>query len=166
MIKKVLLRNRKKHTARCVASTRSAVLPWGGRSTPVLSGGGGVPHSPILAGGYPSPVLCVGWGGVPQSYPGWETCPGVPPSWEWVPPWPGLGYPPPPSQNCGTPGQDWGNPPGKDLGPETWERTWNWGVPTVDRQTDACENITFPSYYYAGGPDSFRYQNNRVVHLL
>ena len=103
---------------------------------------------------------------------------GVPPGQEWgIPPWSGLGYPP--DQDWGTaqkgsgtrdqgknlglgypqkgPGtRDLGKnlglgTPRKDMGPETWERTWDWGTPHVDRQTDACENIAFPSYYVRGG---------------
>ena len=46
--KTVLLRERKRHTARCVASTRSVILGGGGGGVPTL-GGGGVP---TLVGGY------------------------------------------------------------------------------------------------------------------
>ena len=75
--KKVLLRKCKRHTARCVASTPSAALSWGG--TPSLAG---VPPCPDLARGYPIP----GQGTPPPSGPGW----GPPP-----PPLsgPGLGTP-------------------------------------------------------------------------
>ena len=52
--KKVLLCDRKRHTAHCVASTHSAVLFWG---------------KPCPDWGYPNPVLAGG------TYP----CPGVPP---------------------------------------------------------------------------------------
>ena len=71
--KKVLLRERKRHTARRIASVRYAALSCGGGypiwgvAQPGLDGGGtpshvwGVPHN----GGYPGQVLMVG--GVPQS---------------------------------------------------------------------------------------------------
>ena len=90
--KKVLLRERKRHTAHWVVSAHSAVC--------LGEGGTSVPAEGV------TPVLF--WsGGIPV-----------------------LGYPPPP---VGTgvhppPGQDWGTPR-KDLGPETWERTWDWGTP-------------------------------------
>ena len=51
--KKVLLPDRKRRTARCVASTRSAVLPWG-ESVP-QSWLGGTPVLSQRRGGYPSP---------------------------------------------------------------------------------------------------------------
>ena len=106
--KKVLLR----HTARRIASTRSAVLSWRG-NTPVLARGrgylspvpagegvlqswpGGTGDTPVLSqpGEYPSPGQ-----GVPQTYPGQ----GIPLSW--VPP-----------------GQDWGTP------------AWHWSTPSWDR---------------------------------
>ena len=76
----------------------------------------------------------------------------------------GLGYPPPgtgvpPGWDLGTSrklpgtrdrGKDWGTPPPA--------RTWNQrpgkkpgtGVPPWCGQTDACENITFPSCYVRG----------------
>ena len=72
--KKVLLRERKRHTARCVASARYAALSNGG--------GGGVPH-PVMMGVVPHPVMVGGtpgsppiqtWDGVPL-----QTCDGVPP---------------------------------------------------------------------------------------
>ena len=95
--KKVLLRERKRHTDRGISSTTR------GGTTPV-----GVPLGQVQ------------WG-----YPRWGT------------PRPGLtgGYP-----KWGTPpagaGPGWGTPP--DLA----------GIPPlgVDRQTDTCQNITFPSY--------------------
>ena len=50
--KKVLLRDRKRHTARHVASTRSAVLSLGrGGGTPVPAG-----VAPVPAGRYPYPL--------------------------------------------------------------------------------------------------------------
>ena len=87
--KKVLLRERKRHTARRIISARSAVT-----------------------------------GGIPQS------CPGGTPVLSWPGGTPfisGLGVP---YSQLG----DWGTSK-KDLGPETWERTYDWGTPLpgVDR---------------------------------
>ena len=81
--KKVLLRERKRHTDRCVASARYAV-PVGGTPLsclgPDLDGGGGGTPFPGPGGGYPSQV----WTGrVPH------------PAGEEVPL--GMGYPPPPT---------------------------------------------------------------------
>ena len=91
--KKVLLRERKRHTARRVASARYATL--GGGGTPSSHGGWGVPHPVMVGGGtisshgwgvvprVPSPTIqtwpggtpsshCGGWGGVtPSSHGGW-----------------------------------------------------------------------------------------------
>ena len=50
---------------------------------------------------------------------------GTPPPSRGTPGWTWLGYPPPPGPGQGTP-------------------------PGVDRQTDTCQNITFPSYYVRG----------------
>ena len=105
---KKLLHDRKRHTARCVASTRSAVLSRGGGGVVSQScpGRGG--------GGYPCPA-------VPPSQPGL----GYPSSWDWSTPPPpvGTGYPPQAGNGVAS------LPPGKDLGPETRERTWDWGIP-------------------------------------
>ena len=66
--KKVLLRERKRHSTRCIASTPSAVLSWG-RGTPSLAGG-----YPILAWwGYPIPSQGVPYLGLPLSREGtWD----------------------------------------------------------------------------------------------
>ena len=132
--KKVLLRDRKRHTARRVAGARSAFLSWGG-GTPVqaVGPGGGVVQSQL--GGFP--VLSWPEGSSWQAYPPAGT--GVSPSaGTGVHPQkgpgtrnlvknPGLEYP------WKGPGKEPETrvPPGKDLEPETWERTWNWGTPTV-----------------------------------
>ena len=111
--KKVLLHERKKHTACRVPSTHCAALSnpdlvggtgsqvWGGYPIPgpggyPVPGPGWVPHP--RSGGYPIPG-----GGVPHPDLGW----GTPPTWTWdgVPhyldlrwgtslPRPGMGYPP------------------------------------------------------------------------
>ena len=154
--KKVLLRDRKRHTARRVESTDSAVL------SRVGGGGGGLP-SPVLARRVP-----LSWG-TPQLGLGYH-----PLGQEWGTPWGQASDTPQLGQDLGTPQkgpQTWGwsipaertwirdlgknlglgYPNRKDLGPETWERIWDWGTPPhVNRQTDACENITFPSYYVRG----------------
>ena len=110
--KKVLLRERKRHTDRGVSSTpsvtRGGVVPL----PPARSEGGtqdGVLPRPGLPGG----------GGTQGGVPPW-TWPGYPLSdLAGVPPRLDLaGVPPPP--------------------------------PGVDRQTDTCQNITFPSYYVHG----------------
>ena len=159
--KKVLLRERKRHTARGVASARYAVLSNGkgrgvthpvmmvggtpsshgrGGDTPSSHGGGwGVPH-PDLAGGTP-----------PPSRPCWGI-PLVPPiqTWDGVPPTPGMGYPHHPDLGWGTPPtqtldvvppiQTWdGVPPYLRWGPPTWDGVsphpdLGWGTPhTWDR---------------------------------
>ena len=124
--KKVLLRERKRHTARRVASARYADLsPDGGGGgryrIQSLMGGGGVPHPVLDKGCTPSSP---GWGdtphlvldagypiqsqwGVPQVYWSWMEYPPV--SRMGVPPCPDLGWgsPPPPSN----PDMGWGTPP-------------------------------------------------------
>ena len=102
--KKVLLRERKRHTARRVASARYAALSsgWGGYPIP----GWGVPQSGLDGGWYPPPhhpdqgtpphhTNLAGGGDSPlPSRPGMGH-----------PPW--LGYPPPPSRpGQGTPPRD------------------------------------------------------------
>ena len=123
--KKVLLRERKRHTARRVSSTPPAVLSGGGAPYPWL-GGGGVPHpwpgyshpdlagegTPSLAGVLPCPNLPGGGGasslaaGIPPPHldparvpPPILTWSGGAPSLARVPPiWTWLGYPPPPER--------------------------------------------------------------------
>ena len=110
--KKVLLRERKRHTARCEASARYA---GGGRGYPIQSWWGeglphpvmvGVPH-PVMVGGTPSshgggyPIQsCWGgtlgppyhlpspWGYPPPSRPGWGVPPPTIQTWPGVPPTP------------------------------------------------------------------------------
>ena len=82
--KKVLVRERKRHTAHCVASARFA--DGGGGTPSSLGQGRGVPH-PVLDGGVPHPVLdrrATPWVGVPP----FLILDGVPPVWTWdgVPP--------------------------------------------------------------------------------
>ena len=88
--KKGLLRERKRHTARLVASARYAggvPRPRSGRGYPVQ--GLGVPHP--RSGGYP----ILGPEGYPSDPP-IQTWDGIPPdqTWDGVPPTrPGMGYP-------------------------------------------------------------------------
>ena len=146
--KKVLLRERKRHTARCVASACYAALSpdvgwrgypiqswmggtpyhegWGppsaGWGTPCLDLGRGYPHLD-LGRGYP---LCT-WDGVPPCQEGWDTpqsTPGMgvpPPIWTWVT------VHPPPCQLDGVP-----------------------SPPKVGK-THTCENITSRHPSNAGG---------------
>ena len=95
--KKVILRERKRHTTCRVASARYADLS----PDPVLDGGGdGTPSSPGQRGYIIQSWMGVPWG--PPSRAEW----GYPPTWTWdgVPPSrPGMGYP------TSSPGM--GNPP-------------------------------------------------------
>ena len=121
--KKVLLRERKRHTARHVASTPYVVLT--GYPPPAR-----VPPQPGYPPGQGTPPARVppppGWTcqGTP---PGW-TCQGTPPGcpmafWEMLQSIMGYGYPPPVDRQI-----------------DGWMDGW----------TDACQNITFPSYYVRG----------------
>ena len=179
--KKVLLRERKRHTARRVASARYAALSngggaggypiqswWGEGGTPIQSWWGvpkGTTHHPDLARGYPGyPPTIHTWTGVPPHHPhlagSWGT-----PSLSRVPlplSRPGMGYP---TQTWSTPTQTCDRvPPWPRLGmgsPLTWDRvpctqTWDWIPPQtmVNRQTFPSINITFPRTMYAGGNNS------------
>ena len=66
--------------------------------------------TPVLAEEYPSP----GWG-IPQCW----------------------GYSSPVLYSSPVPGL--GHPLGKELGPETWERTWDWGTPGKDLEPETWE---------------------------
>ena len=128
--KKVLLCERKSHTARRVASTRHAV-PIGG-TPPILR--------PDLDGGCPLPRS--GWWGTPSQV--WMGLPpsqvrtgGVPPSQVWMQ---GRGYPP--------------SRPGKGVPPiQTWER----GIPIrKDVGTPCQEGCGYPLSGRMGFPQSGR----------
>ena len=147
--KKVLLLERKRHTARHVANTTHYAVPVEGTPFsilgPDLDGGGGVPH-PADGGGYPWPGM-----GYPTFWPKM----GVPsisrmgysPCWDW------MGYPPPIWKDGVTPNfEGWGIP------------CWVWmGIPLVNSgwgkctppprsgQTDIPKyNHYLPSYYVRG----------------
>ena len=133
--KKVLLRERKRHTARRVASTRYAALSnpdlvGGNPSRPCQGGTLGTPHHPDLVGGQvPHPDLVRGYPryhppsrpgqGYPRYSPTIQTWDGVPPTWDGVPP--NLGQGTPPDLRWGTPlpRPEMGYPP-----TQTWD-----GVP-------------------------------------
>ena len=128
---KVLLRERKRHTARSVSSTQYAVLSWGGGGYLIPGWGGGVPHlgvplsCPDLARGYPCPDLARGYpiSGYPLPHPdlprgGGTSSQGTP-----HPDLTRNGVPIPPSRSGVPPEGNWdqsvGYPLGRDLGPVT-----------------------------------------------
>ena len=126
--KKVLLRERKRHTARRVASTRYAALSnpdLVGGGTPSRPGQGGVPptHHPDLVGGgtpgIPTPTIQTWSGGLPHPDLAWGGTLGTPQTgMEYPPTWDGVL---PLDLGWGTPHLDLGwVPPYLDLG---------WGTP-------------------------------------
>ena len=132
--KKVLLRKRKRHTARRVVSTPSVVLPRYPPGTGYLGYPGQVPPQGGTQGGY---LTWVPPGGVPRGGTRVRYPPrGVPGS---VTPPGGVRVPPAASWHSGKCCKHYGI----------------WVPPPVDRQidgwTDACQNITFPRTTYAGG---------------
>ena len=159
--KKVLLRERKRHTDRRVASTRYVASV----------GGGGVPPSRSRWGGGHPPSRSR-WGGVPPSRSRWGG--GAPPH-----PGPGGGR----GAGQGTPpiqvqveggGVGWGTPPHPGPGggqgrapPQSRSRWGGWGAPRVppppmwtDKQT---ENITSSRTTYAVGNNcSFKKFNKNM----
>ena len=146
--KTVLLRERNRHTARRVASARYA----GGEVPHPRSGRWVLPH-PRSGGYYPIP----GPGGTPSQvrggvlpHPRLRGYPPARPRMGYPPARPGMGYPParpgmgyPPLTR---PGMGYVPLPQPDL---------RWGTPSpaasVDRNTDSCQNITFPRTTSAGG---------------
>ena len=143
--KKVLLRERKRHTARRVVSTPSVVLP--GYPPP-----GGVPSQIPPRGGTQS--------GTPRGYPV-----RYPPRGVWVPPPGGVPsqvFPPPggvPGQVPPQGGTRSGIPPGGGPGTPpaaSWhsgkccKALWDMGTPPQVWTDKQSETITFPSYYVRG----------------
>ena len=116
--KKVLLRERKRHTARHVSTTPSAVLSWEGVPHPWIGG----PH-PDLAGG--GAYLIPGRGTPSQGTPRSLTWPGGGggEGWEGGRGW-GVPHP-----WRDTPIQEWSTPVRSGVPP--WEGTWDshWGTP-------------------------------------
>ena len=96
--KKVLLRERKRHTARRIASTCYAALSHPdlvGRY-PIQTWSGGTPSRPGWGVPWVLPTIQT-WSGVPQVPPTIWTWDGEPPDLRWgtTPPRPGTGYPQP-----------------------------------------------------------------------
>ena len=95
------------------------------------------------------------WGTAPPP-PGWD---GVPPTWDWDTPQEGTwsqspGYPHQKGHEISGSIMEWrwsAPPPQKGHGTSGSTMRWRWGTPCVDRQTDACENITSRRTAYAGG---------------
>ena len=132
--KKVLLHERKRHTARCVASALSAALsPEGERGTPIQSQRGVPPSSPD-GGGTP---IQSRWG-YPHLVPTRGGYPGSPSArWSILPLSGWMGITPPPPTSSGRMGV-----------PD--------GVPLPHR-CEQTENITFPYPSDAGGNNRFRH---------
>ena len=129
--KKDVLRERKRHTARHIASTCCAALsPGGGR--------GVVPNAVQRGGGGVTPIQSI-WGGVAHSslrgYPHFQAGWGTPCQAGWGYPLVRLDAPPPSLSGVLFP------PP-----PSGW---MGWGYPHVDKQTFPSINITFPGTSYA-----------------
>ena len=166
--KKVLLRERKRHTARRVASACYAALyPDGGggphpgpqaRSRcrgihPRSKGAGEANPSQVWIGGYPIPGTDEGY-----SIPGQDGGTPIPP------PGPGMGYPHTDLGYDTSPHLDlgWSTPPQSaewgtsqlDLGWGTPHLVARWGTPPKCGQTDTCENSTFPRASYADGKNT------------
>ena len=149
--KKVLLRERKRHTAHHVVTTPSVVLTG---YPPILTwpGGGTLPRYPPIRVPTP-PGRVPPWQGTPQQGTPLAGYPpaGYPPSRVPPPPaGPGRVPPPPQLDLAGYPPRCL---PHGILG-NVAKHYGIWVPPPVDRQmdgrTDACQNITFPSYYVRG----------------
>ena len=124
--KKVLLRERKRHTARRVVSTPSVVLP----GYPPPPGGGYLTWVPPPGGGVPDPCTPPG-GGVPEPPPGGTRSGGIP----------DLGTPP---QRGGV----WVPPPASWHSGKCCKALWDMGTPPLwtDRLMDGQTRVkTLPS---------------------
>ena len=173
--KKVLLRERKKHTARRVASTRHTLTVWvppcpdlDGEGYPILVMGGEVPQVPPiltwdLDGGYSMPGYCPHqqdgvpplpiqtWHGKPPSSAGWGTPPSPDLGWGTPPSRPGMGYSPIWTWDGIPPRPGMGYPP-----PRPWmgyppPRPGIGYTPTNGEQTDIPKyKYYLPSYYVRG----------------
>ena len=166
--KKVLLRERKRHTARCVANTRYVVLtgyppggvpgpPRGGLGTPPPPRGGtrsGTPPGGVRVppGGYP--VRYTPWGGGPGTPPGGVPSQ-VPPRGVRVPPGGYLVRYTPPRGVRVPPrgGTRSGTPPGGYLDPPS---------PPVDRQTPV-KTVPSRRTTYAGGNKKVLLRDRKTV---
>ena len=169
--KQVLLRERKRHTACCVASTCYAVPVGGNPPSLDLTWTGGTPFQ-VLGGGVPLPRS--GQGGPPSQVWTGGTCsqvwmvgtpfpsldrgvtPGYLPSARWGCP-PSLRWgPPPPIQTRKDGGapvrKDGGTPIGKNGIPPICQM----GYPSPPRRCEQTEIITFPHPSDAGGNNQSR----------
>ena len=138
MNKKVLLRERKRHTARRVVSTPSVLA--GGVMDPGPPPPGGYPDPGPPPPGVPGPPRGYPDPGPPQGGPGTPRGLGTPPG--------GPGTPPAApwhSGKCCKALWDMGTPP-------LWTDRW------MDGRTDACQNITFPRTPYAGGKNLYSHR--------
>ena len=122
--KKVLLRERKRHTARRVVTTHSVVLSWltppppVGWTWPPLSAGPDPP--PLLAGPEPPPCWLDLTPAVSYTWPPPLLAgPDPPPSWTWPPP-PLAGLTPPPRLDLTPPRLDLTPPPPVDRQNHGW----------------------------------------------
>ena len=129
--KKVLLRERKRHTVRRVVTTPSVVLTG---YPPILTWLGGVPYLGTPPAGYPR-----------QGYPRQGTPLGrVPPSPQQGTPWQGI-----PRQGT-PPGCTWqGTPPVSAPwhSEKCCKALWNMGTPPVDRQIDGWKDRRVSKHY-------------------
>ena len=147
MNKKVLLRERKRHTPRRISSIPSAVLSWGVHH-PWLGGtpSWGTPHSDLAGGssswGIPHAGLGYPWEGI------WDQSLGYPRK--------GMGWVEVLSDGDGVP-----PPPRKDMGP--MEVLWDEdGVPLTVWTYKQTETITFPHPMDVGGNNQHIYLKNNI----
>ena len=165
--KKVFLRERKRHTARRVASARYAALCNGGGGDGVLPGHGVPPRHEVPPWTWGTPKT---WGTSPRwgtplrwdtPYPDlrWGTL-HLDLGWGTPLPRPGMGYP--------LPRPEMGYPP--DLGRGTPHPDLRWGTPYLNlgwgtppskvEQTHTCENITSRRTYVRGNE---HFTNKKVL---
>ena len=147
--KKILLRERKRHTARHVASAHYADL-LGGYSVQSWTGG-----TPSFLMGVPP----ISWMGFLPSRPGM----GYPPiSWMGYPHLTWDGVPSPKSRRMGYPqSAGWGTPPSSS-GMGTPHQLDGVPPPKVE-QTHTCENITSHRTTYAGGNETHQFTLRRKL---
>ena len=147
--------NRKRHTAHWVTSPGELSLSQlGGGVAQSCPGRGGYLTS-AGGGGYPSTVLTSGYPVQGYSLARYR----IPPSQDWGTPLARTGLPPSMAgtrvhhkghgtRGWGTPrnymGPEAGVPPGKDLEPDTWERTWDWSTTPRCKLTNKLKILPSP----------------------